>query len=128
MFFGAAEVMSRVAGIVAAGVVTLVGCALLQPVGDSAFRVQGQIRLTGEPQPDTCLLQVVREENRRIAGERRVRADFLESFTLAPGFHRYFLVIDCQGYPRHQTKVWELGGSRYHSPPLDLGTVDIGGR
>lgn len=102
------------------------GCALLQPVGDSAFRVRGKIVPVDGSQPNVCELQIVREQGERLAASRQVTATFLESFTLAPGFHRYYMLLRCEGYAgQHKTQSYELGGSRHHSPPLDLGLISI---
>jgi hypothetical protein len=114
--------------------ITLVGslcaiwtsCVIFHGPAESAFRVKGRIVKSDTADSRECILQLYRAEGKKPIRKVNVPREFVESSTIAPGFHRYYMVITCPGSPGQYTSyVFELGGSRHHAQPLDLGTIDL---
>jgi hypothetical protein len=102
------------------------GCVIFHGPAESAFRVKAKIVKSNPADPSECLLQLYRAGEDKPIREVGVSREFVESFTIAPGFHKYYMVITCPDSPgRFNSRVYELGGSRYHAQPLDLGTIDL---
>ena len=117
--------MPRVQATLAVVSLTLLSaCHLLGPIGESVVHVRGNIDTA--PEVATCNLELFREKAKSASRKAVVKLDFLESFTIAPGFHRYYFVITCPGVQgRYRSSIVELGGTRYINPPLDLGRITI---
>jgi hypothetical protein len=100
-------------------------CAALRPVGDGAFRVRGVI---GDARPGAlCTLSVWNEELGQFVSVRPVMAAFDETVLVSPTAGRYHLELRCDGQQGvFKSRVYVLGGLRYYSPALDLGTLRLG--
>ena len=101
-------------------------CVIFHGPADSAFRVKAKIVKSNPADSSECLLQLHRAGREKPIRERRVPVEFVESFTIAPGIHNYYMVISCpDSAGQFTSRIYELGGSRYHVQPLDLGMVDL---
>jgi hypothetical protein len=97
---------------------------MFRPAAESIVRVQGKV--DAEPVGSICNLEVFRENAKNASAKAEVHTAFSHSFTIAPGFHRYYFIMTCRDVPgRYQSAVFTLGGTRYVDPPLDLGTIKL---
>ena len=96
--------------------------SVFHPTAESGFRVRANIVEVGTTA--SCTLELYEPNDSKPWQSRRVGLKFQQTFIIAPGLHRYYMVIDC-GVPwkPHRTQVYELGGTRHFSTPLDLGTI-----
>lgn len=108
--------------------VSLPGCRLLDvvfhPGGESVFRVRG--RLIPSESAKDCVLELFESGSWTASQRRQIGPDFQQTFVIGPGFHKYYMVVTCEGpWLPHKTQEFELGGSRNFSDPIDLGTITL---
>lgn len=108
------------------GNILLAGCFLPHPGRESAFAVRGNIIPVHptEPPPD-CELQLYRSRDDRKVQEISVSLKFERSFVIAPGIHKYYMVVRCPGDWTYKTNVYELGATEHFVHPVDLGDIRL---
>ncbi len=98
--------------------------ALFHPTAESWVRVKGRIVSANPENPSRCKLMLYRKDGDRLAGTADVQADFHETFVIAPGRHKYYVVVTCAGASsEYRSRVYDLSDPRYFTDGLDLGTI-----
>ncbi len=101
-------------------------CVLIHPGSESAFRVKGAISQSPTVPSQQCLLEVFRADTHKIVGHRTIKPEFDTSMIIAPGVHKYYMIVSCSGTPtKYKSPVFELGDAQHYMQPLDLGTITL---
>jgi hypothetical protein len=95
------------------------GCGgFLNPAAESSVSLQGKV-IDIEPRA-TCHLQLYGEKG-QPRGELTMTPEFKQSLVIAPGAHKYYVEVSCEGHPgKFRSAVYELGGG---AKTLNLGTI-----
>jgi len=68
----------------------------------------------------TCHLQLYSEKG-QPSGQLTMAPDFKRSLVIAPGAHKYYAEVSCEGHPgKFKSGTYELGGG---TRALDFGTI-----
>ena len=95
------------------------GCAgFLHPAAENSVSVQGTVADVNARA--VCHLQLYSEHGQPSA-RLTLSPEFRRSLVIAPGAHKYFLEVSCDGHPgKFKSEMYELGGG-FRS--VDLGTI-----
>jgi len=103
----------------------LAGASCL-PIGDSAARLSGRIVVNGEPAASDCELSLFLASTNQRVESIKVRADFEETFVIAPGEDDYYATISCEGVAgQYRSPALRLGSLSTYRDGTDLGTVSL---
>src|SRR5262249_31940559 len=93
-------------------------------IAEGAFRVRGKIETAGRP--EGCVLELHSADDGEMVASRSIDLAFQESFVIAPGVHRYYMIIYCKAIAvRHRTETYGLGRTEEHVHPIDLGVISL---
>jgi hypothetical protein len=103
---------------------------LISCVADGAARVRGKVvSVTGQG-IDNCVLELYNLKNNELVRKIDKNYGFYRdgefdlSFTIAPSFQKYYMIIKCEGYSSYyKTGVYEMGGDKYMKNPIDFETI-----
>ena len=96
-------------------------------IGDSAFKVKGNIIATDE-NSKPYYLDLYLADSDDFIRSIEITKDFEESVTIAPWVRKYYMVIRSRdGKLKYKTKIFELGNMEHYENPIDLGSIFLKG-
>jgi hypothetical protein len=90
------------------------------------FRVKGNISVPNVSLSQEYILEVYRADTHHLVKRVNIAPDFNESVVIAPGVHKYYMVISRPGTElKYRSPVFELGEVKHYLQPIELGSVTL---
>jgi len=103
---------------------SLMSC--IHPGAESMFRVKGNISVPNAGVSQEYILEVYRADTHQLVKRVSIAPEFNESVVIAPGAHKYYMVISRPGTElKYRSPVFELGEVKHYLQPIDLGSVTL---
>ena len=130
--------MLRSRAAVAVCLILPLGCSLIVP-SDAGLWVQGELHLLGEGEMNSiaeCRIELVSGIDGTTLDEadipeaapsaRSENVRFNELFIVSPRLTKFRIRVECSGYERHETDVYDFRSNGYYEEPLDLQLIRLG--
>src|SRR5262249_30493107 len=100
------------------------GCTWLVG-GESSFRVHVKIEST-EPR-ERCTIQLYRADTGILVSTRsNIDREFSEGFVIAPGSHKYYMVVSCTSTAsKYKSGPYDLGPTKQDKERIELGEISL---